>query len=110
MAFKNITTEGEFVEALNSAPGRRVIVQVGRQFCGPCAMAEALLKKMEQSPGGFDLVKIDCDKAPALAARLNVSTVPAFAIYQDNVVVETFVGLRTRGYFCAALGLDLAAV
>jgi thioredoxin 2 len=74
----------EVVEA-SSVP---VLVDVWATWCGPCRMVSPALEQLAtERAGQLKLVKVDVDKAPAIAQRFAVQAVPTLLILNNHEVL-----------------------
>src|SRR5262245_50653319 len=72
-----------------------ILVDFWADWCAPCrAIAPMLEHIAEDLDGRVTIAKVDVDKAPALAARLNVRSIPTLALFRDGKLVDQFVGVR----------------
>lgn len=72
-----------------------IIVDFFANWCGPCKALEPRLQNvMAQKKGLISLAKVDIDDFGELAAKYQVSTIPALVIFQDGKVKERLVGLQ----------------
>lgn len=69
------------------------VVDFTATWCGPCqALAPALDQIAADYEGKALVVKVDVDKEPDLAARMNVMSVPTVMIFKDGQVVDSVQG------------------
>ncbi|XP_072390166.1 thioredoxin C-1-like [Diabrotica undecimpunctata] len=72
-----------------------IIVDFFANWCGPCKALEPRLQNViAQRKGQISLAKVDIDDLGELAARYEVSTIPALVVFQDGKVKERLVGLQ----------------
>jgi thioredoxin 1/putative thioredoxin len=74
-----------------------VVVQFTADWCEPCTKiapeVEAFVKEMKDQ---VKVVRVDVDKAPVLAQRLRVKSVPTFMLVAQQRVVDVVVGALDR--------------
>lgn len=74
-----------------------VLVKFGAPWCGPCVKTDGEIDKLQPKlPENIEVIKIDVDDSPSLAAEYNVSGIPHFVLFQQGQPV----GSRT-GYMSA---------
>lgn len=72
-----------------------VLVDLWASWCGPCRTIAPLLEQLAIGDAGrLKLVKVDVDKAPALARRFDVRSIPMLLLLRDGAVVDTMIGAR----------------
>ncbi|MER5371418.1 thioredoxin domain-containing protein, partial [Streptomyces sp. NPDC002722] len=76
---------------------RPVLVQFWATWCHPCRMVTPIVEQLaaEQS-GHLDIVKVDLDAEPGLAAQLGITSVPAFVVYTGGRPVGSWVGAAPK--------------
>jgi thioredoxin len=84
------TFEQDVVERSRELP---VVVDFWAAWCGPCRMlGPALESEVAKRADKLELVKIDVDAQPALAARFGIQSIPTVAVFRDGEVLTGFVG------------------
>ena len=90
MSVRNITEAG-YDEAVKTG---KVLVDFWATWCGPCKMQGALIdQKLVPEHPEIEVLKVNVDEEPALAARFGVLSLPTLILYKDGQVVDQLVGL-----------------
>lgn len=90
MSVRNITEAG-YDEAVKTG---KVLVDFWATWCGPCKMQGALLEqKLVPEHPEIEVLKVNVDEQPALAARFEVMSIPTLLLYRDGELVDQVVGL-----------------
>ena len=100
MSVRNITEAG-YDEAVKTG---KVLVDFWATWCGPCKMQGALIdQKLVPEHPEIEVLKVNVDEEPALAARFGVMSIPTRILYKDGQVVDQLVGLTKPDEILAKL-------
>jgi len=69
-----------------------VVVDLWAEWCGPCRTLGPILEKVIGETDGVDLVKVNVDQSPRVAAAFQVQSIPAVYAVKDGKVVDSFIG------------------
>jgi thioredoxin 1 len=72
-----------FNQIINSQ--QPVLIDFSAEWCQPCKMMAPILKELAKEMGdGVRILKIDVDRNPALAQKLQIQGVPTLVLYQQG--------------------------
>ena len=78
-----IINEAEFHKITKEQP--LVLVDFFATWCGPCKMLSPVLEEMaEEMKGEVEIVKVDVDAQPALAASYQIMSVPTMLLFKNG--------------------------
>jgi thioredoxin 1 len=85
---------------------KTVLVDFWAEWCGPCRAVSPILDQIaSEHADKLDIVKLNVDDFPALAAKYQITSIPAMKVFQKGEVVKTVIGAKPK----VALVSDLAA-
>ena len=80
---------------LSKLHGRVVLVNFWATWCGPCKMQGPILEQLKQKIGDdTNIIKIDVDRTPDLAAEYQIRSVPTLIIFKDGTPQWRVSGLQ----------------
>ncbi len=90
MAVKDIK-EAEFDALVKTG---KVIVDFWATWCGPCKMQGALIdQKIVPEHPEIEVLKVNVDEEPGLAARFGIMSIPTLLLYKDGRQIDQLVGV-----------------
>jgi putative thioredoxin len=70
-----------------------VVIDLWAPWCGPCRTLGPVLEQVVEEAGDqFELVKVNIDDNPQVAAAFRVQSIPAVFAVRDKAVVDGFIG------------------
>ncbi|WP_309081795.1 thioredoxin [Zhihengliuella sp.] len=78
----------------NSKP---VIVDFWAEWCGPCRMLSPILDQIaEEHAEKVDVVKVNVDENPGIAAKYGITSIPAVYVFKGGEHVASSVGATPK--------------
>ena len=71
-----------------------VLVDFWATWCGPCLQLTPILDKVAEEVEGVIVGKVNVEEEQALAAKYNISAIPALVFFKDGKVADRMTGLQ----------------
>ncbi|MDA1299641.1 MAG: thioredoxin [Proteobacteria bacterium] len=92
---KDVTDDDFAVQVLARSRQIPVVVDLWAPWCGPCRQLAPILEKVAAARAGeFELVKLNVDENPKVAAQLGARSIPLVVGFRDGQVAAHFVGAQ----------------
>jgi len=99
---KNATAASFKEDVINS--DKIVLVDFWAEWCRPCRMVSPILDEIgAEHADKLEIVKVNVDEEPHLAAEYQITGIPAMKVFQNGKIVREMVGAKPK----AALLSDL---
>jgi len=86
------TFEHDVIERSHQIP---VVVDFWADWCGPCRLLGPALEREAQTRAGrLELVKLDVDAEPEIAARYRIQSIPTVLVFRAGEPVTGFIGAQ----------------
>ncbi|WWC68729.1 thioredoxin [Kwoniella pini CBS 10737] len=103
--FLDANDEAFSKRALDEANAKPILVDFYAEWCQPCRVLTPLLKSHTGPDSAYDLMTVNVDDYPDLAAKFKVSALPTVVAFKNGAVKNKFVGFRGDADIKKFLGL-----
>jgi len=74
-----------------------VLVDFTATWCGPCKKLTPIVEEFAKDYSGrVKVFKVDVDKAPSVAAKFGVMSVPTLILFQGGAIKDQVVGVLSK--------------
>jgi thioredoxin 1 len=100
---KDVTDASFQADVLDSE--KLVLVDFWAEWCGPCRAVSPILDQIAtEHADKIELVKVNVDDNMEIAAKYQITSIPAMKVFRGGQVVKTVIGAKPK----PALEADLA--
>ncbi|MNU29741.1 Thioredoxin C-1 [compost metagenome] len=108
ISFPEVKTDAFEARVLKAA--QPVIVQFTNDGCGLCKiLAPALADVAREYEGEIEVVSVDTDLSPDIAATYHIQSVPALLMFSDGRLRDRLLGNQPRGRLAEFIETQLGA-
>jgi len=97
-------SEADFQQKVLNANGS-VLLDFYADWCGPCRAIGPVLEQLASEYPTAQIVKVNVDDNPNLAAKYRIESIPALMVFQEGQVVNQHLGVADKAELRALLGL-----
>lgn len=87
-------TKDNFDEFINS--NKLVLVDFYAEWCGPCRMLSPIISELSEKYTDIKFGKVNVDNEHELANKFNISSIPNMIIFENGIIKNNIVGLRSK--------------
>lgn len=99
---KNATAASFTQDVINNE--KLVLVDFWAEWCGPCRMVSPILDEIgAEYADKIEIVKVNVDEEPHLAAEYQITGIPAMKVFQNGKIVREMVGAKPKPALLADL-------
>lgn len=86
-----------------------VVVDFWAEWCGPCKMIAPSLEEISEENDAVQIVKVNIDDNPDLAAQFGVRSIPTLMLFKDGQQASVQVGAAPKSKLVAWINSNLSA-
>ena len=80
-----------------------VLLDFYADWCGPCRMVAPVVEQIAEENPQYLIGKINVDKEPELARKINVLSIPTLVVLKDGKIISQSAGARPKADILALL-------
>lgn len=84
---KHLEKKEDFEPMINSS---KILVDFYAEWCGPCKMLGPILEQINE----IDVLKINVDEFPDLAAKFGVMSIPTLILFVEGKEIKKEIGFK----------------
>lgn len=84
---KHLEKKEDFEPMINSS---KILVDFYAEWCGPCKMLGPILEQVNE----IDVLKINVDEFPDLAAKFGVMSIPTLILFVEGKEIKKEIGFK----------------
>ncbi|MGH8828093.1 MAG: thioredoxin [Jiangellaceae bacterium] len=96
-------SDADFTEKVLQSD-KPVLVDFWAEWCGPCRMIAPILEEIAGSQDKLDIVKLNTDENPEIAAAYRITSIPALKVFSGGRVVKEIIGAKPKAALLNDLG------
>lgn len=94
MATKKTDTSNFPADVLQAS--KPVVVDFWAEWCGPCKMIAPSLEEISNEMDGVDIVKLNIDENPDIAAQFGIRSIPTLMLFKNGEQASVQVGAAPK--------------
>ena len=91
---KHIENKTQFEEAIKAQ--KKVLVDFFAVWCGPCNALSPILEDIASEHEEMDILKIDVDKVPDVAAQYGIQSIPTLILFEEGKAIDMRLGYMPK--------------
>lgn len=88
-------TDADFEEKVLKSQ-KPVLVDFWAEWCQPCKMIAPVLEEIAETQDKLEIVKLNIDENPSIAAANRVTSIPALHVYSGGELVKQIIGAKPK--------------